>query len=736
MKRIVFGFLILLLPAFAVAQVKTAAPGQRLVLEFVDGSDFTVTAADKSVRKLGVGIFEGDDIFVGSVIATGPDTTAELRLEPNGTIIKLAQSTSFTIASLASTAKETNAFTLLAGKVRAVAAKGAQYQVSSQTAVCAVRGTDFSFVVDEGNKAELMVAKGIVQFDKTDEEGNVLSSIPVKEGEAADAFADDFASFKYSPEQFNEQYGDLGFQKLQESEVPQQMSEASPAAPAQPEATEPAPPSPVQAATAQSAVESGFTRWLRESLGFEIGSVMIDGTTYSEAVIEPNIKLGEAKLGFYLPVIYTSNLFDSSGWYHPGGIDEWSFGSPQFNSGDYPDGWKYLAIDLALKIKYFEYGTQFQDPFFVKIGNLEDLTLGHGLIMRNYANDTDFPSVRRLGFDMGLDAGVGGFELVANDLTDPQIFGGRLFFRPIPDFKLAVGASVIVDWDPASDDPTLEANDGGLKLISGGLDLDAPIAQTPGFGIRAFADGVVTMPYTANTITFYSTTVKPGFQYQLVYDSDTGQLKNWGAASGLLGNFPFLDWRLEYRYFTGIFTNSMFDSTYDRMRDRYATEYLGSLMNPSLYSTMPTIMGIYGEGGFKLFNDKLVLNLGYFWPWSFDSNATQKEVLSSDEFHARLEIKKGLIPIVGLAAAITYDRRGLANDIADGNFKFVDADTSFGGEVDIPVPKTPNLELAILFEMEPVLDGSGNFMYASPSDQQYGIPELKPSISIVTRFHL
>ncbi len=725
MKRIVFSLLVLfLLPALAVAQGKASvAAGQKLVLEFVDGPDLSLTAADKSVKKLNVGIFEGDNIPVGTTIVTGPGTSAELKLRPNGTIIKLAKSTSFTVAGLASNAQEKNAFALVAGKIRAVAAKGAQYQVSSQTAVCAVRGTDFSFAVEEGAKAVLMVAKGLVQFDKTDVSGASLGSIPVAAGEAADAFAEAFASFKYTAEQFAEQFDDVNFQKLLESDVPDKAGEST-AAP-----TEVTPAQAVAAlAPDKAAVESGFAKWLRENLGFEIGSVTIDGNTYSKAIVQPNIALGKAKLGLYLPVIYSSNLFDPADWYHPAGNDEWSFGYSQFKSADYLGGAKDLAVDLALKIKYFEYGTQLKDPFFIKVGNLKDLTLGHGLIMRNYANDTDFPSVRRLGFNMGLDSGSGGFELVANDLTNPmtEIFGARIFTRPIPNSKFALGLSGVVDWDPASVNPSLLIPAGALKLIGGGVDMDLPIIQSSLLGIRLFADGAATLPYTTEKVG----STDPGLQYKLVYDPATGNIKNWGAAGGLLGNVLFLDWRLEYRYFTGYFRPSFFDGTYDRMRGQYAATYLGYLNAPTSVGATPNIMGIYGEGGFKLLKEKLVFSFGYMYPWSQDAGA--QDMLANDEFHARFAIKKGLIPIFDVAGAITYDRRGLAKSITGGNFTFLDANTLFGGELVIPVPKTPNLDLAILFQTVPVRDSSGNIVYA---DSAKGTPQLQPSITIETRFH-
>jgi hypothetical protein len=727
MKRLLFGLLIILaIPAMAAAQGKAADPaGQKLILEFVDGPDLSVIAADSSVKKLNAGILEGDAVPVGSTIVTGPGTSAELRLKPNGTIIKLAKSTSFKVAGLASTKADKNAFALVAGKIRAVAAKGAQYQISSQSAVCAVRGTDFSFAVEAGSKAFLMVAKGLVQFDKVDDAGSILGSIPVGAGEAADAFADLFASFQYSADQFAEQFGDVDFQKLLEGDVPDQAVDATPETDLTPdEAAKVLEPD-------KAAVETGLMKWLRENLGFEIGSVTIDETTYSKAIIQPNLKLGKAKLGLYLPIIYSSNLFDPADWYHPGGNDEWSFGASQFRDGDYLAGGLDAAIDLALKIKYFEYGEQLEDPFFIKVGSLNDLTLGHGLIMRNYANDTDFPSIRRLGFELGLDSGKSGFEVVANDLTDPQIFGGRVFARPFSGSKLAFGASAVVDWNPGAElDPSIDTY--GLKLIGAGVDLDLPIIKSSLLGIRAFADGAATIPYTAEPVG----PADAGFQYQLVYNTDTGAVKNWGAAAGLIGNVLFIDWRLEYRYFTGTFRPSFFDNTYDRMRGQYAVQYLGYINVPSSYEDLPTIMGIYGEGGFKLINDKIDFGFGYFWPWSPEATSLQDQLVqSADEFHARLAIKKGLIPIFDVAGSIHYDKRGLAKSLADGNFQLLDENSLFGGELLIPVPKTPNLDLAIIFNTVPVRDDSGDFKYANPANKAAGIPELKPSISIETRFH-
>ncbi|HTX72538.1 MAG TPA: FecR domain-containing protein [Rectinemataceae bacterium] len=721
MKRILIGLaLILLLPALVVAQGKTAAAagGETLLLSFVpDGSNLTVTTVDKKVLVYPTDIAEGDAIPLGAVVTTGPDTTAELKLKPNGTIIKLAFSTKFSFAGAGpdktQPGKSANVFALLAGKIRTVAAKGSNYTFSSNTAVCGVRGTDFSFDVgaDETTQALLLVQKGLIQFDKVDASGAVLGSIPVAAGEAADTFAATFAAFKFSADQFAKEYGDMVFKKLNDADVPQGESGQAQQGGEQ-----------GQAGGQASAAESPFMKWLGEVLGFELGSVTIDNTTYSKVVVQPNLQFGKLKLGLYLPVIYSSDLFDPSDWYHPAGNDEWDFGSGYWGR-DNAKGAKDFATDLALKIKYLEYGEQFKDPFFLKVGNLEDLTIGHGLIMRNYANDSEFPAVRRVGVNVGYDAGGGGFEALTNDLADPTIFGARLYVRPVPSFKLALGVSGVIDTAPGAD---VQGNDvaNNLMLLGGAVDLDLPIIQTDPLAVRLFADGGAAAPYIKQD----TGSVSSGLKYDIVYND--GTIKNWGAATGAMGNVLFIDWRLEFRYFTGIFTPSLFDTTYDQKRAQYAVQYAAYATDPTLVPDLPTVMGIYGEGGFHILNKKLNLTLGYMWPWSPNGSLQSNLANNNDEFHAKLVVLKGLIPVVDLAGFISYDRRSLAQSIENGTFTFIDANTSLSGELDLPIPKTENLDLAILFSTVPVFNDDGT-MHLDSS----GLPTMKPSISIETRIH-
>jgi hypothetical protein len=391
-----------------------------------------------------------------------------------------------------------------------------------------------------------------------------------------------------------------------------------------------------------------------------------------------------------------------------------------------------VAADLILKVKYLEFGQPLDDPFFVKVGSLHDLTIGHGLIMRNYRNDSDFPSIRRTGVNTGIDFGGFGFEALVNDLPMPDIVGARLYFRPIKGSKLAFGISGVADLDASVDmaDPSFASVKDNFMFLGTGVDLDLPIIKKNEIlSLRAFADAAITVPYVKSAFTWNSVSIPQGLQTSLIWD---GGPKNWGAAAGFLGNVLFIDWRLEYRYFTGIFRPSFFDSTYERARSASVQQYLGYLDGTTPISLAPTVMGIYGEAAFSLFKDKLSLSAGYMWPWD-PSVGFALSTEADDELHAALVVKKGLIPVLDLAGAVYYDKRGLVSSLVDGSFEFFDAKTAFAGEVDFPIPGTPNLSVAAIFKAIAKRNVSGGLVYVDASDPSKGIV-MQPSITIETRF--
>ena len=64
-------------------------------------------------------------------------------------------------------------------------------------------------------------------------------------------------------------------------------------------------------------------------------------------------------------------------------------------------GWQFGSSTEALdsflrKVYYVRYGRS-EDPVHVKVGALEDVRLGYGLIMSDYRNTLQYPGVKKTG---------------------------------------------------------------------------------------------------------------------------------------------------------------------------------------------------------------------------------------------------------------------------------------------------------------------------------------------------
>lgn len=719
-------FLVFLTALLLIANSAWAQSGPKALLVYADDDSLIQVITSSGTNR---SIFVGDEILPGETIKTA-GTNAELKLDPNGSVIKIARNTSFKVEGLAgASGKDTNEFALLGGKIRTVAAKTAgsnKYQIKTPTAVAGVRGTDFSMLVIEGARDAVYVKRGLVEFARTLADGT-LQPILVGAGQFADVFGPSFIPSPFTPEQLAQDFADLDeFKAVDPASVPQQeepqaaTQEEKPAEEANTPTVDASTQTPEESQKAgpKQAQESKLMSWLGDILGFEIGSVVIDGNTYSKAVIQPVFSIGKLKMGLYLPVIYTNDLFNPASWYHPNDNDEWSFGSEYWDT-DPTQGALDALQDLALKIRFIEYGQPMVDPFYLKVGNLSSMTIGHGVLMRNFANDADFPSVRRVGINAGYDAGPWALEGVVNDLGKPEIFGGRVKLLSF------FGISAIADINPAGSLATQTERDsiGDPMLIGSALDLDFPIIKLSFFSLRAFADLAAVAPY--NRVAAGS--LNAGLQYQAIYNPDYGTgfeaFRNYGFISGFMGKALIVDWRLEYRYYRGAYRPTFFDNTYERNRVKYAQDFY-NLLTTTNTSNDVTVNGIYGEAGFSLIKDKILFTAGYMMPWSPDSNASWDVISQQDYILAKLVINKGLLPFYDISGAITYERTGFAYAISKGQ-PLVDANTVFSGEVVVPLAST--VDFAVVLANNAVLTSSPTL-----TEPQY---KTSPTITFETRIH-
>jgi hypothetical protein len=627
----------------------------------------------------------GEELPVGATVFTLDGDYAELRMDPAGTIIRVAQNTNFRVDGLQGRdGAQKNTFSVAVGKFKAVVAKrdGGLYSFRGSTAVCGVRGTQFIWSILPGVEEIAYVLDGVVDY--TNAAGQTLA---LGAGQAANALAADFMAFQPPSDLLQNLERGMDFVKLRVNEVQGYIEEVIEEAVEEAEAEEKVAEGVEPAEKGEEPTEKAEAEtpeWVEKMmnfLGVELGTTTIADETWAKAVIQPKFALGKLKVALYLPIIYKEDMFDPSTWYQPEGNDEWSFGTDQ-------DGWDQISLDaindLFLKIRYLQWGDN-RDPFFFKFGNLDNFTIGHGSIMRNYANDSNFPTERKIGLNLGVNKEKVGLELMVNDAADPEIFGFRAYTRPFaPSAKIGFGLTALADINPERLDFGAPATYGQPMFFNAGLDLDQPIIERDALSIILFADVASMIPYFREDVG----SVSSGFAWDAVWPE--GKLvnwKNWGVDAGIFGKLLILDYRLEFLYSDGIFEPRFYNSMYDLQSVAKVADLVDYLQNPTDPQYDVQRMGVYGELGYTM--DKVFyIAGGYNWNWPI--NPVPGE-FADDTFWVEFGLFKDLLPLYG---SIALTRVGLVAPLVnDETITFFDENLVLSGELVYPI--SPILELAV-----------------------------------------
>ncbi len=162
------------------------------------------------------------------------------------------------------------------------------------------------------------------------------------------------------------------------------------------------------------------------NMGLGVGSVTIDGILYNQLALRPEFNIGKLGIGLDL-VVY----IDNEGNVRP---NEWDV--------------KNDPSVLVDKILYLRWG-QKEDPFWVKFGSLDNVILGYGGLLMGYSNMMEFPSVRQMGINTGVNFGNFGTEIFMSNLKDFQrggtLLGLRGSYKLSKKFPLTIGANFVMD---------------------------------------------------------------------------------------------------------------------------------------------------------------------------------------------------------------------------------------------------------------------------------------------------
>ncbi len=251
----------------------------------------------------------------------------------------------------------------------------------------------------------------------------------------------------------------------------------------------------------------------------------------------------------------------------------------------------FLELYLP-KFRYVRWGFR-GDPLYIKLGSIDDATLGNGFIMGNYANTLFLPETRIFGLNFDLDGNLFnfpyvGFQSFVGNLASPDVIGGRLFVRPLAWLTmpilphLEIGYSVVGDMDPFryTEDPTVYgyASGNGQSIVVHGADFRLPLIANDIISLATFGDVVFEGSHAGGML---------------------------GAGARLFKVLPIM---AQIRILGTNFIPVYFGATYDIYRALYY-----KVANAET-EVVPSTIGWFASTGFAFFEDQLSLSLSMDGP--------------------------------------------------------------------------------------------------------------------------
>jgi len=280
------------------------------------------------------------------------------------------------------------------------------------------------------------------------------------------------------------------------------------------------------------------------------------------------------------------------------------------------------------KIMYVRYGLRNVDPLYVKLGSINDFSLGNGLIVSDYANTQFLPDLRIFGLQFGVDGSIFkfpylGIEALTGNLAKLDVIGGRIYARPLAFMtssllgKLQLGFTAVMDRDPlvytAAADLSIYPSSKPIHVL--GADVTLPILRSQALSLTAFVEGAQQMSGALGAIT--------------------------GVGGSLLG---FIDYGAQIRALQGGFIPSYFDSNYDFYRDERFS-FVETLVAPGNFQ-----LGWLASLGFRLFDGGLSFSALLDGPFAAIPLAASDDSGLYPHLKGEFALAEGILPGVFLTA--------------------------------------------------------------------------------------
>ncbi|MBN2017486.1 MAG: FecR domain-containing protein [Candidatus Cloacimonetes bacterium] len=343
---------------------------------------------------------KGDKLFDGDMLLTKDNSFAIVKFSDNGAISKVFSNSTLTINMSQREQSFMKTLTLDVGKIWSEVTTGeGDYYIQTPTSVAAVKGTGFMTDVDaQTGFTTLQVFEGTVDFS------NEFGRISIPAGNQGFSNGIDPPSFQMME---NVQPPE----SLMEVTIPEETKPETPKQPDQPQEQPQQKPDievqPVEEPKEEAKADQPKAprkSILPGTLG--IGTVTIDGVTYTRIRLMPEIPIWKFKLGLDFDI-----LIDGDG---------------NIRKKDWDNFNAYLN-----KIMYLEFANR-RDPFYFRLGAFPSVKFGHGLIMRDYTNMLDYPATKQLGAEIAVNTkpfGLG-VDVFCPNVDEHNIFAARVKLNP------------------------------------------------------------------------------------------------------------------------------------------------------------------------------------------------------------------------------------------------------------------------------------------------------------------
>ncbi len=409
------------------------------------------------------------------------------------------------------------------------------------------------------------------------------------------------------------------------------------------------------------------------SMGAAVGAVVVDGKVYNQIGIRPEFSIG--KFGMMLDL----SLYIGG----EGNIASQYWDSPQ---------------DILEKIYYMRWGRK-GDPFYVKVGAIDNYRLGFGILMNRYANTIQYPSVIRVGGIMGFKAGNLGMDVFVNNINETfdkgGLFAGRISYDIIG--KLQIGISSVYDrnqykslrdkdGDGVPDNVDDFPKDAGYAVDTDGDGVPDSIdpdrdgngytdnSQDPNISDNDiyFADSLLKKaPFNTNTakdkeqIAYALDISYPLIQYDylnLVLYSQAAKFGYDGGygftVPGVWAKFLFMDIYGEYRIFQEKFMPEYFNTTYEVDRAFFVTDTSGTIIPKTKRDLLMQIN--QKSQGYVIganFNIGQFIVFGAEYQNMVFSSTVGNDVKHLNTIRGNLDINTSMIPKINRAGAYYYQNQ-------------------------------------------------------------------------------